>query len=113
MGTNALGRFDMSICEPAASLDRGADDGHQRHRLAGQRLAPADDPEPTADDIIVGYKQIIERVHERGRRFVGATLTPFADTFKGVPTDGYYTPEKEKIREAVNHWIRANQRPTG
>ena len=41
------------------------------------------------------------------------TLTPFVDTFKGTPGFGYYTPEKEQIREAVNDWIRANKTADG
>jgi len=71
------------------------------------------DPEPTAEDVIAGYKQIIERAHDHGLRFVGVTLTPFVDTFKGTPSFGYYTPEKEQIREAVNDWIRANKTADG
>jgi lysophospholipase L1-like esterase len=44
---------------------------------------------------------------------VGATLTPFTDTNIGTPTEGYYTPEKEKIRLAVNQWIRTSGRFDG
>jgi lysophospholipase L1-like esterase len=63
--------------------------------------------------VIAGYKQIIDRAHDHGIRFVGVTLTPFVNTFQGLPTSGYYTPEKEKIREAVNEWIRANKTADG
>jgi lysophospholipase L1-like esterase len=75
-------------------------------------ITPAD-PEPTAEDVIAGYKQIIDRAHAHGIRFVGVTLSPFVDTFKGLPTAGYYTPEKEKIRQEVNAWIRANKTADG
>ena len=34
------------------------------------------------------------------------TLTPFADTFKGLPTASYYSAAKEQKRQAVNKWIR-------
>ena len=71
------------------------------------------DPAPTADDIIGGYMQIIERAHEHGLRFVAATLTPFAGSFQGTPMSGYYTPEKEAIREDVNAWIRGNKTADG
>ncbi len=107
MGTNALSRFDMSVLShPRVStvvMMMGIND----IGWPGKDAITPSDPEPTAEDIIVGYQQIIERAHDHGLRFVGATLTPFIDTFKGTPTDGYYTPEKEKIREAVNDWIRA------
>ena len=39
-------------------------------------------------------------------RIIGVTLTPFEDSFKGTPFEGYYTLDKEKIRVAVNDWIR-------
>ena len=40
-------------------------------------------------------------------------MTPFTDTNKGTPTEGDYTPEKEKIRQAVNQWIRTSGRFDG
>ena len=42
-----------------------------------------------------------------GLRIIGATLTPFGDAFAGTPFEGYYTPEKEKIRVALNDFIRS------
>ena len=62
---------------------------------------------------MAGYKQIIDRAHAHGIRFVAVTLTPFIDTFKGTPLSGYYTPEKEKLREEVNAWIRSNKMADG
>jgi lysophospholipase L1-like esterase len=113
MGTNALSRFDMSVLShPRVStvvMMMGIND----IGWPGKDAITPSDPEPTADDVIAGYKQIIQRAHDHGIRFVGVTLTPFVDTFKDVPTFGYYTPEKEKIREAVNDWIRANPTADG
>jgi lysophospholipase L1-like esterase len=57
----------------------------------------------SADDIIAGLTQIIERAHTRGLRIFGCTLTPFEGTFPG-----YYTPEGEVKRETVNEWIRTS-----
>jgi lysophospholipase L1-like esterase len=34
-------------------------------------------------------------------------LTPFGDAFVGSPFEGYYTENKEKIRLAVNDFIRS------
>ncbi len=59
----------------------------------------------TADDIIAGHKQIIARVRERGLKIIGATLTPF----EGTIFPGYYTPEGELKRQAVNQWIRTSR----
>jgi len=56
----------------------------------------------SADEMIVGMKQIIARVHEHGAKIYGATLTPY----EGAVFHGYYQPEGEAKREAVNDWIR-------
>jgi lysophospholipase L1-like esterase len=113
MGTNALSRFDMSVLShPRVStvvMMMGIND----IGWPGKDAITPSDPEPTAEDVIAGYKQIIQRAHDHGIRFVGVTLTPFVDTFKDVPTFGYYTPEKEQLREAVNAWIRANKTADG
>jgi lysophospholipase L1-like esterase len=113
MGTNALSRFDMSVLShPRVStvvMMMGIND----IGWPGKDSQTPSDPEPTAEDIIAGYKQIIQRAHDHGLRFVGVTLTPFVDTFKGTPGFGYYTPEKEQIREAVNDWIRTNKTADG
>jgi lysophospholipase L1-like esterase len=58
----------------------------------------------SAAQIIAGYRQIIARVHARGLRIYGATLTPF----KGTVFPGYYSPAGEQKRQAVNHWIRTS-----
>lgn len=64
---------------------------------------PASDA-PTVQDLIAGYRQLIARAHAKGITVTGATLTPF----EGTVFPGYYTPEKEAIRQAVNNWIRSS-----
>jgi lysophospholipase L1-like esterase len=104
MGVNALARFERDVlAQPYADtvvLMMGIND----IGWPGCGLAPNDE-EPTADDIIAGYRQLIERAHADGMRIIGATLTPFGDAFAGGPFDGYYTEDKEKIRQAVNDFI--------
>jgi lysophospholipase L1-like esterase len=58
-------------------------------------------PDVSADQIIGGYEQIIARVHAKGIKIFGGTLTPF----KGA---GYFTAAGEAKREAVNAWIRSS-----
>jgi lysophospholipase L1-like esterase len=53
----------------------------------------------TAEEIIVGLRQIIERAHQHGIRVFGATLTPFEGA-------DYFSEEGEATRQAVNEWIR-------
>ena len=55
----------------------------------------------TADQLIAGYQQIIERAHTHGIKVIGCTLTPFEGA--------YYSKDKgEATREAVNTWIRTS-----
>jgi len=55
----------------------------------------------SADDLIAGYRQVIARAHAKGIAVYGATLTPLEGA-------GYYSPEKEVVRQAVNNWIRSS-----
>ena len=55
----------------------------------------------SAEDLIAGYRQVIARAHAKGIAVFGATLTPFEGA-------GYYSPEKEVVRQAVNNWIRSS-----
>lgn len=58
----------------------------------------------SADEIIEGHRQLVARAHAKGLRIFGGTLTPF----EGTTFPGYYTPEGEVKREAVNAWIRTS-----
>jgi len=60
----------------------------------------------TAQEIIAGYRQLIERAHVRSIKAIGVPLTPFENALAGGPNQGYFTPAKEAKRQAVNRWIR-------
>ena len=62
----------------------------------------------TADQIIAGYRQLVARAHKKGVRAIGTTIPPFEGaTFKAAGLDlALYTPERERVRAAVNEWIR-------
>jgi lysophospholipase L1-like esterase len=101
-GVNALARFDRDVLGQAGVkyvivLEGINDLGH-----AGPNLFPAE--QVSAQDIIGGLRQLVERAHEKGIKIYGATLTPFM----GVPFFGYYSDEKEVSRKAVNEWIRTS-----
>ena len=53
----------------------------------------------TADDMIAGYQQIIDRAHAAGLCIVGATVMPY----KGWSE---YDAAGEAVRRGVNDWIR-------
>jgi len=99
-GVNALARFDRDVLAQAGVkyvvLMEGINDlGHPGSS------APLSET-VTAEDIIAGMRQLIERAHQKGLKIFGATLTPF----EGTVFPGYFSPEKEARRKAVNEWIR-------
>ncbi len=105
MGVNALARFDRDVLRhryaDTVVLMMGIND----IGWPGSILEPHS-PAPSPEDIIAGYQQLIARAHLHNMRIIGATLTPFEDTFKGSPLSGYYNAAKEQKRQAVNKWIR-------
>jgi lysophospholipase L1-like esterase len=54
-----------------------------------------------AEAIVAGYQRLVQSTRARAVRIVGATLTPY----RGA---GYYRPEGEATRQAVNRWIRTS-----
>ena len=108
MGDNALARFDRDVLsQPHADtvvLMMGINDIGWPETI----LVPKGEPAPSAEDVIAGYEQLIARAHGQGLRIIGATLTPFEDTFHGNPLYGFYSEAKEAKRQAVNQWIRTS-----
>jgi lysophospholipase L1-like esterase len=99
-GVNALARFDRDVLAQSGVkyvivLEGINDLGHATATALTSEAV-------SAEDMIAGLKQLIERAHENGLKIFGATLTPF----EGCPFPGYFTPEKEVKRKAVNEWIR-------
>jgi lysophospholipase L1-like esterase len=99
-GVNALARFERDVLgQPGVS--------HVVIFLGINDIGfPGSAAEPngivrTADEIIAGYKQLIERARLRSIKVIGAPLAPFENA-------AYFTPEKEVKRLAVNNWIRTS-----
>jgi lysophospholipase L1-like esterase len=102
-GKAALARFDRDVLATAGVrymvvLIGINDIGHP-----GTGTIPISE-EPTVEEMIAGYRQLIARAHTKGIAIYGATLTPF----EGTVFPGYYSPEKEQIRQGVNNWIRSS-----
>jgi lysophospholipase L1-like esterase len=55
----------------------------------------------SAQDIIAGYQQIIDRARQHGIKVFIATILPYEGA-------DYYTEDGEAIRSAVNQWIRTS-----
>jgi lysophospholipase L1-like esterase len=109
IGVAAMARFDRDVlATPGLGyvvLSLGGND-------IGISFAPRDDDGPladflkmfpgapvTTDDVIVGFRQLIARAHERGVRVYATTIAPY----EGAEI---YTPEGESARQAINEWIR-------
>jgi len=61
----------------------------------------------TAQDLINGNRQLIARAHMKGIRVIATTIPSFEHAlFRDPFYDRFYSPEKEKIRQEVNAWIR-------
>jgi lysophospholipase L1-like esterase len=61
----------------------------------------------TAHDVIAGYQKLIATGHKRKIRVIGSTIPPFEHAiFRSPYFDHFYTPEKEKVRQEINAWIR-------
>jgi lysophospholipase L1-like esterase len=97
IGDNALRRFDIDVlAQPGVKymiVLLGINDIGFSNTPLGPNQAVS------ADEIIAGLRQIIERAHVHGIAVFGGTLTPFEGAM-------YYSPDSETKREAVNNWIR-------
>ncbi len=96
-GPNALARFDRDVLSQSdvryVVVMEGIND-------IGRTDQPNEPGDPiTAQQLIVGYEQIIARAHAHGIKVYGATLTPFLGA-------GYATAAGETMRQTVNAWIR-------
>lgn len=98
-GPNALARLDRDVlAQDGAKYVIVLESINDIGRLA--RLTSPDD-EITAQQLELGLSQIAEAAHQHGMKAYGATLTPY----KGA---NYYSETGEKVREAVNDWIRTS-----
>jgi lysophospholipase L1-like esterase len=107
MGANALARFERDVLSQphvkAVILLIGIND----IAWPGSSFAP-DAPPVTPAALIAGYRHLIARAKTHGVRIIGATLTPFEGALEDTPLEGYFTAEKERMRQAINHWIRTS-----
>ncbi|RIX76786.1 SGNH/GDSL hydrolase family protein [Acidovorax cavernicola] len=71
----------------------------------GGPFAPQE-PAVRAEEVIQGFRQLIEMAHAHNVRIVGATIPPNERALEGTPLAGHHSPEKNAVREAVNRWIR-------
>ena len=102
IGPNALARFDRDVLVAPGARWVVVLEGINNIGLPG--VFGLAQEVVSADDIIFGYRQLIDRAHEKGLKIYGGTLTPF----EGTTIPGYFTPAGEVKRQAVNQWIRTS-----
>jgi len=85
-------------------LEGTNDIGFPGARLGDLLLAPAVDA-PTTDEIVTGYKKLIQLSHARGIRIIGCTIMPT----EGATIANYHTEAKERTWQSVNDWIRTSK----
>ena len=97
-GANALARLDRDVFSQPGVKWMTVMEGINDIGRATGRGAQASDA-VTADEVIAGLRQIVERAHLHGVKVLGATLTPYEGA-------AYYSETGEGMRQAVNRWIR-------
>jgi lysophospholipase L1-like esterase len=103
-GPSALARFDRDVIAQAGVkyaiiLEAINDIGHAYDPGRAYDVV-------SAEDLIAGYVQMIDRAHMHGLKVYVATLTPYAGA-------KYMSPAGEEVRQAVNKWIRTNNQADG
>jgi len=112
-GINALARLDRDVLSQPGVADLIVLEGINDIGWPHMKPFPAKEGSPslgnpfatqavTADDLIQGLEQIIDRAHEHGIRAFGATMTPY----RGAD---YFSEDGEVVRQAVNQWIRTGK----
>jgi lysophospholipase L1-like esterase len=62
----------------------------------------------SARSLIAGNRELIARAHRHGIRVIATTIPPFENATFRSSTISFSTPEKEKVRQEVNAWIRSS-----
>ncbi|KIQ32015.1 lipase [Variovorax paradoxus] len=71
----------------------------------GGPFAPQE-PAMRAEDLIQGFRQLVAMARAHNVRLVAGTITPNERALEGTPLEGHHSTEKDKVRQAVNRWIR-------
>jgi lysophospholipase L1-like esterase len=99
VGTNALARLDRDVLVQPGVKYVIVCEGLNDFVIPGLIGRPAEDV--TAEQVIQGHRQIIDRAHALGLRVYGATSNPFVGS-------RFFSAAAEAKREAVNQWIRTS-----
>jgi lysophospholipase L1-like esterase len=100
VGTSAAARLDRDVLVQTGAKCLIVLQGNADILIPDLIGRPAENV--TAEQIIQGHRQIINRAHAMGLRVFGGTLNPV----EGYPFPGFWTAAMEEKRRTVNRWIR-------
>lgn len=98
-GASALSRLDRDVLTVPGVSHILLLEGTNDIGMSGPGGIFGDTPLADPRAVVGAYSQIVARAHERGIKVIGATLPPFGGSL-------YYTADRERVRTAVNEWIR-------
>lgn len=104
-GAAGLARLDRDVLRIEGLSHLIVVEGTNDIGMSGNSPIFGPGPSLTPQDLINGYRQVIARAHVRNVKVVIGTITPFGGSFS------HFTAEKEKMRQAVNDWIRRSGEP--
>ena len=96
-GPNAIARFDRDVLAQTGVKYIIVLEGINDIGWAAARHSQSE--AVSAQDLIEGITQLVERAHQHGIKVYGATVTPYGGA-------GYSSPQGEQIRSALNTWLR-------
>jgi lysophospholipase L1-like esterase len=112
MGRNALARIGRDVFSRpgvrAVIVLLGTND----IGWPGGPFAPRE-PAMTIEALTQGYGALAELARAHHVRLIAATLPPFERALQGTPLEGHHSPDKERLRQALNRWIRESGRFDG
>ena len=99
LGSCALARLDQDVFSVPGLTHLVVAEGINDIGRSGCQSGGLDVPLVGASELIGALRQVIARAQARSVRVIGATLLPFAGS-------DYFRDDREKVRTAVNRWIR-------
>lgn len=101
-GVSALARFDRDVLAVPGRTDLILLEGINDIGQSGPGAMLGDKPLIKPEALIAALSQLAARAHAQGLHVYGCTLLPFEGA-------NYYSEEKERVRTALNAWIRRGE----
>ena len=91
LGPAGLARFDRDVLTQTGVRLPGSP-------LGINDLGAPPSEETSVDELISGYRQLIERAHQKGIKIIGATLSPF----EGTTMPGFWPRGKRSVKRSTS-----------